>query len=982
MIVSELYQDEKAFKELFENINSGVAIYETNDNGETFIVREMNKAGLEMCEITREALIGKNLLEVFPNADEFGFIDTLRRVWNTGTSEHSPTTLYNDDRVPGWTEMYNYRLPSKKVVTIFETQTKLVEAEEKPKETEKELERLNKELEERIKNRSKALEEFEEKYHKLFENSPIALMEQDYSDVKKYVDYLKKSGISDFEKYLDEKPEEIFNLISKIKIVDVNQKVLELYNANNKENFILRMNDHENIDNRMTEEVLLDNKMELLSLIHNNKNYESEIVTNSFTGENISLYVKTSILPGFENTWEMVIVSLLDITERKLTEEKLKASEEKYRKLFENSPIAMMEQDYSEGKRYIDQLKSSGITDFEKYFDENPQEVVKLITLGKIIDVNRKTLDLYNANTKEEFISAANHLRDGLIKNLTDEVLSYNKEEYLTFMKGETIYESEIASKTFTEDIIYIYAKTAIMPGFENSWAKVVVTLIDITKNKIAEEKLKESEEKFKTLADQSLMGIFIIQDNKTIYANGKLADMMGYSFEQLMSMTLEDQLIRVHRDDREFVKEQAIKKQKGEKDVVNQYQFRYNKESEELMWIEVYSKTILYGGKPANFVTFVDITNQKQIEEALQKSETEKSAIIESLLEHIVYQTPDNTIIYANKSAADSVNLSPQELIGKKCYQIWNTRDKPCEDCPVLEAVKTKEPAISEMSTPDGRIWHVGSYPVKDKDDNVIAIVESTLDITEKKTAEEKVRKSEEKYRKAYYQANLYRDIFAHDINNILQNISSSVELSSLYLNNPEKLHTIKELYEIVDEQVNRAKKLILNVRKITELDESEIVLDKIEANNVLKNAIEFLESSFQTRNINIEINSHMKKNYVYADNLLLDVFENLLINAVRYNNRSNIDIVIDIEKEQKGGKNYLKMEFKDNGVGISDYRKKIIFERGTQKSRKSKGMGLGLSLVKKIIDNYQGEIWVEDRITGDYKQGSNFIILIPSDT
>ncbi len=816
MIISELFQNEKIFKELFENINTGVAIYETTDDGESFIVREMNKAGLEICEITRKDLVGKNLLDVFPNVDDFGFIDALRKVWKTGTAEHSPTALYQDDRVYGWTEMYIYRLPSRKVVTIFETQTKLVEAEEKSRETEKELERLNKALEERIKRRSKELEE----------------------------------------------------------------------------------------------------------------------------------------------------------------------SEEKYRKLFENSPIAMMEQDYSEVKSYIDQLKSSGITDFEKFFDENPKEVVKLMTKGKVINVNRKTLELYKANTKEEFISRANHLNDISENNITDEVLSYNKKEYLSFLKGETIYESEIASKTFTEDITYIYAKTAIMPGFENSWAKVIVTLMDITENKIAEQKLKESEEKFKTLADQSLMGIFIIQDNKTIYANQKLADMMGYSFEQIMNMTLKDQLIRIHPDDREFVEEQAIKKQLGEDDVISQYQFRYIKESGELMWIEVYSKTILYGGMPANFVTFVDITNQKKVEEALQKSESEKSAIIESLLEHIVYQSPDHTIIYANKAAADSVNLSPEELIGRKCYQVWNTLDGPCEGCPVVEAIKTKKPAVSEMTTPDGRIWHVGSYPVKDKDDNVMGIVETTLEITEKKTAEEKIRKSEEKYRKAYYQANLYRDIFAHDINNILQNISSSVELSSLYLNNPEKLHTIKELYEIVDEQVNRAKKLILNVRKITKLDESEILLEKIEANRVLKNAIEFLESSFQTRNINIEINSPIKKNYVYADNLLLDVFENILINAVRYNSKPNIDIIIDINKEQKEDKSYLKMEFKDNGIGISDYRKKSIFERGTRKSQKSKGMGLGLSLVKKIIDNYYGEIWVEDRIKGDYKQGSNFVILIPSDS
>ena len=72
--------------------------------------------------------------------------------------------------------------------------------------------------------------------------------------------------------------------------------------------------------------------------------------------------------------------------------------------------------------------------------------------------------------------------------------------------------------------------------------------------------------------------------------------------------------------------------------------------------------------------------------------------------------------------------------------------------------------------------------------------------------------------------------------------------------------------------------------------------------------------------------------------------------------------------------------MEFKDNGIGISDYRKNNIFERGSRKRYKSKGMGLGLSLVRKIIDTYNGDIWVEDRVKGDYKQGSNFVVLIPS--
>ena len=127
---SELYQTEQIFKELFENINNGVAIYETVDNGGSFIIREMNKAGLAICEVTRHEIMGKNLLDVFPSLDKFGFIDALRRVWKTGKPEHSPTALYQDDRVYGWTEMYIYKLPSEKVAAIFNTQTELIEMRE------------------------------------------------------------------------------------------------------------------------------------------------------------------------------------------------------------------------------------------------------------------------------------------------------------------------------------------------------------------------------------------------------------------------------------------------------------------------------------------------------------------------------------------------------------------------------------------------------------------------------------------------------------------------------------------------------------------------------------------------------------------------------------------------------------------------------------------------------------------------------------
>lgn len=74
-----------------------------------------------------------------------------------------------------------------------------------------------------------------------------------------------------------------------------------------------------------------------------------------------------------------------------------------------------------------------------------------------------------------------------------------------------------------------------------------------------------------------------------------------------------------------------------------------------------------------------------------------------------------------------------------------------------------------------------------------------------------------------------------------------------------------------------------------------------------------------------------------------------------------------------------FVKIEFEDNGIGIQDYRKDKIFLEGYKKLKGAKGMGVGLSLITKIINSYKGKIWVQDRIKGDHSKGSNFIVIIP---
>ena len=136
------------------------------------------------------------------------------------------------------------------------------------------------------------------------------------------------------------------------------------------------------------------------------------------------------------------------------------------------------------------------------------------------------------------------------------------------------------------------------------------------------------------------------------------------------------------------------------------------------------------------------------------------------------------------------------------------------------------------------------------------------------------------------------------------------------------------------------------------------------------------------QTRNINININSFEEKVLIQANEFLIDVFDNLLINAVNYNDNPKVEISIKISRMPTETINCIKFEIKDNGIGISDKRKEVIFQEGFSKEKGTKGMGFGLTLVKKIIESYKGEIWIEDRVKGDYSQGSNFVFLIPEAT
>ena len=139
------------------------------------------------------------------------------------------------------------------------------------------------------------------------------------------------------------------------------------------------------------------------------------------------------------------------------------------------------------------------------------------------------------------------------------------------------------------------------------------------------------------------------------------------------------------------------------------------------------------------------DITKQKRAEDDLRKNEQEKIAILDSLVEHVVYYDRKMKVLWANEAAYESIHMKREDLLGQNCHEIWADRRTPCEDCPVIKARDTGQPQMVEKMTPDGRWWYIKGHPVQDSNGHVTGMTELTLDITERKRAEKIINKAKD---------------------------------------------------------------------------------------------------------------------------------------------------------------------------------------------------------------------------------------------
>ena len=377
-----------------------------------------------------------------------------------------------------------------------------------------------------------------------------------------------------------------------------------------------------------------------------------------------------------------------------------------------------------------------------------------------------------------------------------------------------------------------------------------------------------------------------------------------------------------------------------------------------------------------------IDITERKKMEDKLKESKEKFCKAFESnAIPMGISELESGRFVEVNNIFLKNLDFKKEEVIGKSGadLNLWVEGDYNG----LLKLIEEKG-SVTNMDlltrTKNGNIRHSLFSASKIIINNKPYLLTMANDITERVEAEKKLKESEENYRRAYEHENFYKDLFTHDMNNILQSMLMSLELSEIELENIDNFVEIKKILGGIKDQINRGTNLVNNVNKFSQIDTSTIKLYHFDVIEGLKQSIKIAEKISGDKKVEISIDSKCNNPKILADEFLIDVFENILINAIKHNNNQIVKINVNISIIYENQNELLRVEFKDNGKGIPESRKKTIFDRGVCCEVKSEsGLGLGLSLTKKIVDRYNANIWIEDNDQNDISKGSVFIITFP---
>ena len=303
---------------------------------------------------------------------------------------------------------------------------------------------------------------------------------------------------------------------------------------------------------------------------------------------------------------EFVSTQIAQAIEIKRVEEAQRLSEIRYRYLFEDSPVSIWEEDFSGVKEHLEKLKDEGVVDFTAFFEDHPEELEYCVSLIKVLDVNQEALILTHAKNKKELFSKIDKILDvHLAKDFLPEILN--------IAEGKTEFELEGINKTLDGDPIIVSMRWSVAQGFENTFSKVIVSLIDISKSKKAEAELLASEERYRNLVDNLGEGIVVIDQNtKFLFANPSANEILGGKNESVLGKKLND---FIEKDALEFLGQQISTMKTNES---NTFELEINRGDGEKRFVQVFARPQFDNNHSFTGTLGIihDITDRKKAEE------------------------------------------------------------------------------------------------------------------------------------------------------------------------------------------------------------------------------------------------------------------------------------------------------------------------------------------------------------------------------
>jgi PAS domain S-box-containing protein len=377
----------------------------------------------------------------------------------------------------------------------------------------------------------------------------------------------------------------------------------------------------------------------------------------------------------------------------------------------------------------------------------------------------------------------------------------------------------------------------------------------------------------------------------------------------------------------------------------------------------EVIALKISYQGRPAIKMVFRDITRRKQLEEKLLLTQF----TLDRAADMIFWVAPDGHFTYVNIAACRVLGYTREELLTMAVFDMSTLHNKENweehrQELKQHESVTFENTFIAKDGHRIPVELSVNYLSFGGQEYNCASV----RDITERKRAEEELKTAKS-------QAELYLDLMGHDINNMHQIALGYLEMAKDMQADPAGNEFLDKPIEVLQ----RSARLIQNVRKLQKLQEGVFMTDTVEVRNMLA-SIQREFGAVPGKTIALNLNCS-EPCYVRANDLLHDVFANLVSNAIKHTG-VRADISITLDRVRENSHIYYRISVDDNGPGIPEDFKGIIFNRILKGTDNAKGMGLGLYLVKSLVDSYGGKVWVEDRVPGDHRQGAKFVVLLPA--